>query len=458
MYILKNSTPEQKAKEGALQFSGKQKQGAITNKSRELGFSRQTLYRWADQTGKVLKAHFDGSSAEEQTLELERTVLTLYANAHASLEGIQRCLSEILKVDVSIGRLSQIINCAADRALAHMPLMVPAQPCDVALDEIFGRTPKQAYLNMVDVHSFTVLASSGPHLLDSETWELVLTDFEERGGEVGVTISDGGSSILAAVADFYPDRLHRRDNWHIFHAVGKLRRKLDAKGKKSPTTNLGESIDYLLSELRDLIQVTVVRGGRLLSLSERLNEIGEVFKLWLELEAAQVGPRKDILEQMRAKFNGIYDEQTAFAVDLEAEQEAVRTFVGEEALALMGWAWQRREHLDGCEGIIQGLHQNLKPSAEGLFWKWNHAVRASSAVENWHSILRPHLAVHRRLSPAQLALLAVCHNYTVFSRGEHKGKSPLQLSGVIDQPMDWLTALGYGPASQPELKSVRRAS
>jgi hypothetical protein len=75
----------------------------------------------------------------------------------------------------------------------------------------------------------------------------------------------------------------------------------------------------------------------------------------------------------------------------------------------------------------------------------------SSAVERWHSILRPHLAVHRTLSSGQLALLVVWHNHRVFSRGVHKGQSPLHLSGMRDAPTDWLVALGYPPADATEV-------
>jgi hypothetical protein len=66
-------------------------------------------------------------------------------------------------------------------------------------------------------------------------------------------------------------------------------------------------------------------------------------------------------------------------------------------------------------------------------------------VEGWHSILRPHLAVHRTLAPGLLAVLAVWHNHRVFTRGSHRGASPLQLSGM-EAPSDWLVALGYPPA------------
>ncbi len=60
--------------------------------------------------------------------------------------------------------------------------------------------------------------------------------------------------------------------------------------------------------------------------------------------------------------------------------------------------------------------------------------------------MRPHLAVHRTLSAGLLALLAVWHNHRVFSRGAHRGASPLQLSGMAEAPTDWLVALGYPPA------------
>jgi hypothetical protein len=90
--------------------------------------------------------------------------------------------------------------------------------------------------------------------------------------------------------------------------------------------------------------------------------------------------------------------------------------------------------------------EEWRAAARMLLVAWEGAVRASSAVENWHSILRPHLAVHRTLSSGMLALLAVWHNHRVFKRGVHQGYSPLQLSGIADAPTDWLVALGYDAA------------
>src|SRR6266705_3210513 len=86
-----------------------------------------------------------------------------------------------------------------------------------------------------------------------------------------------------------------------------------------------------------------------------------------------------------------------------------------------------------------GVHAGL------LLGVWSLVVRTSSVVENWHSIVRPHLAVHRLLSAGMLALLAVWHNHRVTPRGLHQGLSPLQRSDSTKQATDWLVALGYPP-------------
>src|SRR5258706_15986377 len=121
--------------------------------------------------------------------------------------------------------------------------------------------------------------------------------------------------------------------------------------------------------------------------------------------------------------------------------------LGRDGLALLAWAWQRRSALEmDARQLVAGLPPEWQAAARVVVQAWASAGRASSAVENWHSILRPHLAVHRTLSPGLLALLAVWHNHRVFRRGVHKGHSPLHLSGMGEAPTDWLVALDYPPA------------
>ena len=121
--------------------------------------------------------------------------------------------------------------------------------------------------------------------------------------------------------------------------------------------------------------------------------------------------------------------------------------LGPDGLALLAWAWQRRAILGpATDDLLVGLPADWRPTARMLLHTWNTTVRASSPIETWHSVLRPHLTVHRTLSPGLLALLAVAYNHRVAERGLHTGTNPLQRSGVADAPTDWLTVLGYAPA------------
>ena len=137
---------------------------------------------------------------------------------------------------------------------------------------------------------------------------------------------------------------------------------------------------------------------------------------------------------------------------MERVQQELHGVVGKAGLALIGWAWQRRGILGpSTEEVVAGLplawHGCPVGVARVLMATWDGAARASSAVEGWHSIVRPHLAVHRTLSAGLLAVLAVWHNHRVFTRGTHRGASPLQMSGMAEAPSDWLVALGYPSAA-----------
>jgi len=133
---------------------------------------------------------------------------------------------------------------------------------------------------------------------------------------------------------------------------------------------------------------------------------------------------------------------------LEDNQQQAAQELGAAAVQLIAWAWQRRKFLgQEMQTLLQGLAPAWRPTAQILFEGWTQAVRASSVVENWHSIVRPHLAVHRTLLAGMLALLAVWHNHRIAPRGPHADLSPLQRSQAAHVEADWLTALGYLPTA-----------
>src|SRR5436189_44176 len=111
----------------------------------------------------------------------EQAILTLLVEGHASYRGIQRCLWMLLGVQVSVGKIAAVVESAGQRAQQWFSRHVPATARGLALDELYGSTHGQAYLNAVDVHSGVVWASTGLVGVDGESWTLLLWQLEEQG-------------------------------------------------------------------------------------------------------------------------------------------------------------------------------------------------------------------------------------------------------------------------------------
>jgi hypothetical protein len=207
------------------------------------------------------------------------------------------------------------------------------------------------------------------------------------------------------------------------------------------------AVRYLFAQLRELLEVVVLSGEQephLLCYQTRGSELQTVLEL-LE-EAIQSVPTtlqqevQRVIKQVRLALPAL----CYFAEEVEACQQEAIAQVGEVAVGLIAWAWQRRTILgEQPAQLLAMLNPAWRVPAARLLEAWNGVVRASSAVENWHSLVRPHLAVHRSLSAGMLALLAVWHNHRIAERGLHRGQSPLMRSGMSRQSHDWLEALGY---------------
>jgi len=167
--------------------------GVVTALSRTARVSRQTLYTWLACGQAALEQAFAPPAAAVAAGRLERDILTLLVEGHASYRGIRRCLRQVGRRQVSLGTISAVVQEAERRALALVARLAPPQERAVALDEIYGRDRRGAYLNVVDVESGAVWAAEGPVPVDGETWTLVLWLAQERGLRVRHAVSDGGA-------------------------------------------------------------------------------------------------------------------------------------------------------------------------------------------------------------------------------------------------------------------------
>jgi transposase-like protein len=479
------STPAERVQWVSHMLAHSGEYGLITQLARTLGVSRPTLYAWKAQARLALEQAFlDTTTASVVGATLERQILTLLIEGHNSYANIQTCLRALTGQRVSIGTIATIVQEAQRRALAWMASHAPASPRSLALDEIYANNRCGAYLNVVDTDSWAVWAAEGPLPVDAESWTLLLWLAQDRGLTWHTTVSDGGDALRSACQTVDPDGRHARDHWHVLRSFSQVQQRLArrvrdlqartptverqaariAAGKKArggkPRTDLAahqaeiadlartcNELQALGQLLREVLAVVVLDRDGVQAAPRREQNLTAVLELLWELHSRAPSAVQAELKRLHTQLRLAQPALLTFVAPLAAVEQAIAAVVGSEGVALIGWAWLRRKVLGwDTEQLVAGVRPAWRSGARVLIEAWERATRASSAVENWHSIVRPHLAVHRVLSPGMLALLAVWHNHRVFSRGVHKGHSPLHLSGMLEAPTDWLLALGYAPA------------
>ena len=150
------STPAQRAQWVSQLISGSGVYGVVSTLSRSAKVSRQTLYTWKAAGRAALEALFRPPRLAAAP-GLERAILTLWVEGHASERGIQGCLAGLGQGAVSLGTIAAVLTEAQQRALAWMAQRrVPDGARSVALDELFGNDRQGAYLSMVDTASWAV--------------------------------------------------------------------------------------------------------------------------------------------------------------------------------------------------------------------------------------------------------------------------------------------------------------
>ena len=439
------------------------KYGFVSHLSRESNISRQSLYALKSRGQEAMERVFrPKQEAIEQMAQVERAALVLFTEGHASREGIQNCLEELLGVYVSTGKISSIIHEAGKRAQEWLDQHIPKGRRDLAIDEQYSNRRAEAYLNIVDAHTSFVYASSPPVAVDGESWKLMLWQMKDHGLQFRVIVSDGGKAIGRAVREIAPDAIHQRDVWHVLHEWQKVQERIDravkalhqrtpavernAKrveaGKKplgrNPQTDVqahasdvqhmeyvATSLRYLCTELQQLLEIVVLTDHGILTSQKRSEEIHALLELLAELYEGTPSPMdkhvKKLLRHVSLALPGLL----AFCPDLDAVEPEAIAQLGQEACHLIGWAWLHRVILGPrTEKLVADFATNWQPVVAKLFGAWDQAVRSSSAVENWHSVLRPFIAAHRCLSADMLAILAVWHNHRPATRWLAQRREP----------------------------------
>jgi hypothetical protein len=458
----------------------KPEHGLVTQWSRMYGVSRQTRYRWTTTGAQALEATLGSPLLTKKPTPLPALVLTLLMETHASSREIQACLKHRHGIDLSLGGSAGIIKEAGQQAQKWVDHQQALTPRALALDEQDGSQRGKASVNGVDVHSGQVWATVPPVAVDGDRWTLLLWSVQEQGITSSCTVSDGGHALAEALSQTQGETNHQRDVWHLFPFAARVQGHRDrgvqaeqtcvpamkrqeerrAKGTRSRgrpgkatmvqqeaklahLSYVADAVRYLCQELRRLLDVVVVQSGRWLTTQQRQEEIEALLELLDELAPLASSQTQGQIQKLPRQIRLALPQALLFARVLDHQQEQASSALDPSTGALLGWAWLRRAVLGPTSlHLLQSVHPAWRAVAADLLAAWDQAVRASRAVENWQSILRPHVAVHRKLSAGMLALLAVWHNHRIAPRGLHEGLSPFQRTDASSSNRHWLAALG----------------
>lgn len=485
------STPEQRAQWAALMLAYQGEYGLVTRLSREAQVSRRTRSLWRYQTEAALHTAFAPVAPLAPQPISPRHLLTLWIN-HATERGIQIAMRECAQRGGSLATITAVLHEAGQRAINWMQTHVPPSVRALALDESSANDRRGAYLNVVDVPSGAVWASEGPLPVDSERWTLVLGELQARGLHWDRVVLDGGAAMQCAGHTVTPALPRQGDTWHERSTCAQVQARLEravhqleqrspavarlAAGKRplgrKPTTDVAAHAEaiamarrvaagayYLSAELRRLLAAVVVGAARLLTAAARQAELEALRDLLAELAQTAPAAQRAHLQHLHRHLQRRLPQLLTFVAHLDAVQQDLGWVLPPAHQVLLGWAWLRRQRLGWSSvDILAAVPADWRAAARLLLAAWDDAVRVSSAVARYHSILRPHLAVHRTLSTAMLALIAVWHHHRVFTRGIHKGKNPLHLSGMTDAPTDWRVASGDPPDETVVLSTLTTAT
>lgn len=482
------TTPEQQLHWSAEMIAHAGEYGLVTRLARQSGLSRPTLYALKARALQALQQTFSPPPVTvAPTVELERHILTLLVQAHATHRGIQTCLRLLLQQGHSMPTITAILQAAQQRAVTWMASHAPATPRALALDELYANNRTGAYLHVVDVQSGAVWAAEGPLAADAESWILVLWSLQERGVIWDRLVGDHGAALRAGAQAVTPDVPFQRDVWHELDRCARVQARLDrvvarlvartpaverqaarvAAGKPARGHHIqadmtihqrdvraaqrtANDVRFLTQELRRLWEVVVIDQRGILNAAQRQAELACAMSLLAEVAAIAPAAQQHEIGTLHKTLTAALPDLLTFVAQVAQVQTDLQPVLPPDQQALLGWAWLRRKALGWTSAtLLEAVPAAWQAAGRILVRSWDDAVRVSSSVERWHSILRPHVAVHRTLTTGMLALLAVWHNHRVFTRGVNKGKSPLHLSGALDAPTDWLVALGYPPATAP---------
>jgi hypothetical protein len=484
-------------------ISGQEKYGAITGLAQEYGISRQKVYDIRDRAYSAIHSEFESYAYTPQgsfTLEIteediKRTVIAMRVIAPSSIRDEVALLPVIYGKGWSYGKIQGILVEAERRAGEILKKIDLGAIKNVALDEMFsqgrpvfgGIDLDTQYLFQLEVHP-----SRG-----GEDWDNALAKLRDNQNlnplravkDAGTGLGKGVRSCWKGIEEhddmFHAVKIMIREVYYLeLRAYSAIREVYDlefqqgqsrnrkkshsigqkiwrAKEKMDKAIELYDRFEFLCSEARRALELTDRGSGHLRTpeevesiltrVSEGMNQLGisRIHKVarYIKNRASGLGKYlKDIGISLM--------EITEDAGGNDVVEAVIRFYQANLDAQRKGCFWEEqireKELKDSLFNFLETTgndHNQILKALNLVVPILEQRYRASSAIENLNSVLRPYLMVQKNVQQGFLNLFRFFWNMRKREWGKSRGSSPYEeLTG--NRVDDWLTLLGYPPSER----------
>lgn len=482
--------------------------GSVSRLAQQHGLSRQQVYHYRNCGTAALTATFtkgrqdDRGTVKWNKDDVDRIIVALRAATTSSIRGIQEALYIGMGIQVSYGTIVQILHDAEERAADWLKDVNLSAIQSVALDEMFsqgrpvfaGIDLDHGYLFLLKVHEDRA----------GDTWAADLGGLRsEQALNPERAVKDAGTGLAAGLRQAWPQTEEYDDLFHAVYYVGKVGRYLEDSAYRSiaaaealhrerssamTTTqrrSLGQKLgrvegamneaidrfdrfDMLRRKLRRALEFAEWGSGRLRTPREMTEAVQSIAASMRELKTKKV---TKVATYVQRRATGLSRYLSRLATQLKALHDdlggshvveaAVRVYQAHLRLTRSDARWEQTRRHDELREAVKALvdatgrdQGHLKRVLEAVFPLLEHRHRASSAIENLNSVLRPYLVAHKHAGQGFLNLFQFHWNTRKRQWGRGKGTSAYEsLTGTsLEDP---LSLLGF-PPSDPQRPVIQR--
>lgn len=476
--------------------------GAVTGLAREYGLRRQQVYDLREHGRVTLEAAFAPAESKVRgsfTLEvtprdIERAIVAMRVIAPASVRDIRSLVTTLYGVSWSYGKVWSVLNTAEQQAAEHLRSVDLSNVDSVALDEMFSQG--RPVLAGIDLDTQYLFQLEVQNSRSGETWARSLgTLRDQQGLSPARVVKDAGTGLGAGVRHCWPTADEHDDLFHATYIVGKVARRLEqgayrameteekltakrARGRtESDRRSLGQDLrrarghmetaieryDRFEAQYRQAVQILELtdRGsGRLRTSAEVVETLTQVAD---DMEAIGGKHVRRAARYLRNRAGGLgkylddlgsrLKEAAADLGDRNAVEAATRAYQASLQVHQGGPRWDRKargqELKEAARHLVDATERSperLKEVIGAVLPELARRHRASSAIENLNSVLRPYLVVQKHAEQGFLNLFRFFWNTRTREWGRWKGTSAHELL-TGEKVDDWLTLLGFPPSS-----------